>query len=169
MASGVALGVYRVERTIRGPLQPGNEVKVEEFLYATEGHTLDAQVVLFLNNGSLLPSGLRVVEGGKVFRFEQWNNPGGWTMVPQGSDPQDQWQARPSVDLATFERQIAAAIARADMFRKASALTDRDRRRAALLALFVPPGGPKPFGGFYQDVLAQEAEQLLVKAGDVEA
>ena len=163
---------YRVTRVVTGKLAKGAEIAVEEFLYNTDRVKLDPQAVLFLvqRDGKLdlVMSGLRVVQGGKVFRFEQWNNPGGWEMVPQGDDPADIWNGTAApIDLATFARALDAAQHRVAAYNAALALTDRDRRRAALLALFAPPGGVAT-GGFFHDELAQGAEHALVNAGDVE-
>jgi len=107
------IGHYRVERALFGTMAKGMEVAVEQSLYATGRHNLDKRAVLFLVKGELVPSGMRVIEGGKVFRFEQFDNPGGWGMVPQGHDPQDNWQAGvAAVDLPTFEREVSDAVAR---------------------------------------------------------
>ena len=170
----VRLVHYEVERALRGAIAPGTALAFDEFLYDTDGHALAGEAVLFLYRDGhgelqLLPSGLRVVEGGKVYRFEQWSNPGGWQMVPQGHDPTDIWQTGSQpIDLAELEREIAAAGQRVAAFDAALAIADRDRRRAAILALFVPPGGPPPEMGFYRDVLANEAEQALARAGDLD-
>jgi len=163
---------YRVTRVVRGKLAVGAEVVVEEFLYTRDGVALDPQAVLFLatrdGKYDLVSSGLRVVQGGKVYRFEQYNNPGGWTMVPQGDDPTDIWNGTETpIDLAAFGRALDAAQHRVDALAAALAQTDRDRRRAAVLAVFAPPGGGTG-GGFYRDVLAQEAEQALVSVGDLD-
>ena len=163
---------YRVTRVVRGKLAVGAEVAVEEFLYTSDRVTLDPQAVLFLatrdGKYDLVSSGLRVVHAGKVYRFEQYDNPGGWTMVPQGDDPTDIWNGtKTPLDLPGFERALAAAQHRVDALAAALALTDRDRRRAAVIALFAPPGGGT-MGGFFHDELAQEAEQALVSAGDLD-
>jgi hypothetical protein len=163
------IGHYKVERALLGSLGTDADVAVEQFLYATDRHNLDPEVVLFLANGQLVSSGLRVIEAGKLFRFEQFSNPGGWAMVPQGHDPQDNWQANVSaVDLPTFERELAAAVARTQAFTAATAITDRDRRRTAMVDLLLPPGGPHAAGGFYDDELARRIEAALAAAGDVD-
>jgi hypothetical protein len=163
------IGHYRVERALFGTTAQGAEVAVEQSLYATGGHNLDKRVVLFLSKGELVPSGLRVIEGGKLFRFEQFNNPGGWAIVPQGRDPQDNWQAGvTAVDLPTFEQEVTDAVARVNGLATARAIADRATRRAAMLALLVPAGGPHAVGGFYVDELARSIERELVKAGDLD-
>ena len=91
---------YHVTRAIRGPIAAGTDLVLDDGLYATEGHAIDPEVVVFLHRADaggwyITSSGLRVVDGGQVFRFEQWDNPGGFTMVPQGHDPSDQWRAHP--------------------------------------------------------------------------
>ena len=156
---------YRVTRVLRGPIKVATEVEVWDSLYEKTSNT----VILFLDaKHELVISGLRAFENGKLLRFEQWNNPGGWTAVPQGEDPQDQWRTTPQLDLAGFERALAAAAKRIDAFEAAKQLTDVTKRRAALLALFAPPGGARGGGGFYHDELAERARVFLGGAGDIE-
>lgn len=159
---------YHVVRTLRGTVM--GDVDVDDQLYSTTGHKIDAHAVLFLahRDGAafLVSSGLRVTEGGKVFRFEQWDNPGGFTMVPQGKDPQDQWQGGTAqLDFAGLERAIGDAIRRVDAL--AAARTERDpaKRRLAVLAL-LPPRGAAESTGFYSDAFAHEAEAVV--ASDLE-
>jgi hypothetical protein len=163
---------YRVTRVVKGKLAIGDEVAVEEELYGTDRVKLDKAAVLFLapQHGKLelVSSGLRVVKDGGVYRFEQWDNPGGWTMVPQGNDPEDIWNAAVTpAGLPVFGHELDAAIARNDAFTAALGIRDRDKRRAALLALFAPPTGDGVSGGFFRDELAQQAEQALVAGGDL--
>ena len=171
----VRLVHYKVERALRGTIAPGTEVAVDELLYDTGDHLLSGEAVLFLHRDDqgalvLVPSGLRVIDGrGKVYRFEQWNNPGGWHAVEEGHDPADMWQAAiQPIDLPELEREIAAAGQRVAAFDAARTIADPARRRAAILALFVPPGGPRPEMGFYRDVLANEAELVLAHTGDLD-
>lgn len=161
---------YRVVRSLRGTRKPGEPLELQDRYYNTSGHTLDARVVVFLrtsdNKPWVVPSGLRVFEGGKAFRFEQHDNPGPYVMVAQGQDPQDQWKDVPQLDLAGLERAIADAQKRVETLAAAKSITDSAKRRATVLSLFPPPGGSG--GGFYVDLLAGQARVLLADAGDLE-
>ncbi|MBK7079061.1 MAG: hypothetical protein IPH44_43025 [Myxococcales bacterium] len=164
---------YHVTRAIRGPIAAGTDLVLDDGLYATEGHAIDPEVVVFLHRADaggwyITSSGLRVVDGGQVFRFEQWDNPGGFTMVPQGHDPSDQWRAAGvGVDRATFDRELTAAIARADGVAAALTITDPARRRAAALALVPPAGASRPSMGFYRDEVTARLAAGLAAAGDL--
>ncbi|MBL8622153.1 MAG: hypothetical protein JNK64_12645 [Myxococcales bacterium] len=166
---------YHVTRAIRGPIAVGSDLVLDDGLYATEGHTIEPEVVVFLHRVDaggwyITSSGLRVVEAGKVFRFEQWDNPGGFTMVPQGHDPADQWHATGApIDRATFDRELVAALARADGVAAALAITDPARRRAAALALAPPVGASRPSMGFYRDEVTARLAAGLAAAGDLAA
>ena len=162
---------YHVVRSIRGSLAAGTDVDLDDSLYATTGHAIDTRVVVFFSRApegwSITSSGLRVTDGGKVYRFEQWNNPGGFEIVPQGRDPQDNWNAdEAAIDLPTFERELDTAIHRVDALTAAENLTDVAKRRAAILAVLAPAGSSRPRMGFYVDELAERAATLLGKAGD---
>lgn len=165
---------YRVTRSIRGPLAVGVELAIDDRPYGTDGHAIDAEVVAFLRRDDrggwfLTSSGLRVTEGGKVFRFEQWNNPGGFTMVAQGHDPADAWNGDDAaIDRVTLERELAVAIARADGVAPALALTDPARRRAAAFALLPPAGVSEPGMGFYRDEVSARIAAGLAAAGDLD-
>lgn len=166
---------YHVTRAIRGPIAAGTDLILDDGLYATDGHALEPEVVVFLHRADaggwyITPSGLRVVERGAVFRFEQWDNPGGFTMVPQGHDPADQWHAASTpIDRATFDRELAAAMARADGVAPALAIADPARRRAAALALVAPVGASRPALGFYRDEVVARLAAGLAAAGDLAA
>jgi hypothetical protein len=163
---------YTVVRAIRGKLGAGATFDLDDQLYDLDG--TDARVTVFLTksqNGSWYPTsaGLRVVKDGKVFRFEQWQNPGGFTRVPQGHDPEDNWRASPQIDQGEFDRELAAAIARVDALPAPLALTDPAKRREALFALLPPLGSSHGGGGgFYTDVLTREVSGALGKRGDLE-
>jgi hypothetical protein len=164
---------YRVTRALRGPIAAGTDLVLDDGLYAIAGHAVEPEVVVFLHRADaggwyITSSGLRVVEGGKVFRFEQWDNPGGFTMVPQGHDPADQWHAPGApIDRATFDRELAVAVARADAVAAVLAITDPARRRAAALALLSPVGASRPSMGFYRDEVAARVAAGLAAAGDL--
>lgn len=81
---------YTVVRSLRGKLAPGADVLAWDELYGLgDMHAIDAEVLLFVQGDRLVSSGVRVFEHNQAFRFEQWNNPGGWQRVPQGKDPDD--------------------------------------------------------------------------------
>jgi hypothetical protein len=161
---------FHVLRVLRGTAVVGADVDIYDSLFSTDGKTLDREIVLFLDKtGELVSSGMRVSVGGKVFRFEQRRNPGGWEMVPQGEDPIDMWRTTPQLDVAGLERAITAAGKRLDAFAAARLERDPAKRRAAALALFAPPGATRGCcRGFYEDRLAEEATRMLAAAGDVE-
>ncbi len=156
---------FHVVKTLHGKA-PAADLDLDDQLYQEPDRVFDKRVYLFVTSHDgapyIVPSGLRVVEGGKVFRFEQWQNPGGWTPVAQGTDPSDQWRGDgKAIDVAEFERELAAAFARADAF--LAAKPDRH-----LLALLPPAGDARPQGGFYEDELGRRTQALLAKAGDLE-
>jgi hypothetical protein len=156
---------FHVVKTLRG-VAPAADLDLDDQLYQAPDRAFDKRVYVFVARRDaapyIVPSGLRVVEGGKVFRFEQWNNPGGWTPVAQGSDPSDQWRGDGvPIDVAEFERELAAAFTRADAF--LAAKPDRH-----LLALLPPAGDAQAQGGFYVDELGRRTQTLLAKAGDLE-
>ncbi len=161
---------YRVVKSLRGSRKAGDLVQVYDAHFSTTGHKLDTQAVLFVMsfNGTpnLVSSGLRVLENGKVWRFEQQNNPGPFDMVPQGRDPQDQWGlGGRQLDLAGLERAIADAQQRIDAVAAAKSIVDPAKRRTAVLAVFPKGTGAS---GFYVDLLAERARTQLVDAGDLE-
>jgi hypothetical protein len=163
---------YRVVRALRGTLPSGTDLALYDGLYDQRGHDLDTRVVLWLTRFDgewfITSSGMRVVENGKVFRFEQWNNPGGWSLVPQGSDPQDMWRiGTPQLDMAGCERAIAAALRRVDAFEAARVERDPVKRRASVLAVMAPAGAARA-DGFYRDALAEAGRAALAESGDLE-
>lgn len=192
------LGQYRVRRVLSGGgLSVGQTTTIDTTCYVQSGApfggtaipALDGVVVLFLTRpppaagaGSdlrLVPSGLRLVAGGKVFRFEQWSNPGCYVPVPQGPDPADvlrETPAGPQMDLAGLEAAIARAVRRVATFRtllgRAATGPELDRRREALGRFFGPPrerGFPdsRIGQGFYEDRLAVRAFEALLAQGDL--
>jgi hypothetical protein len=126
-----------------------------------------------------VPSGMRIVAGGGVYRFEQWNNPGAYQPVPQGEDPDDALvgtlEANPQpIDPATFEGQLQRAKARAELCATALALENVPLRNTTLLALlparrtFPPRERPRP-GGFPADLLSRRLREEIARSGDVDA
>ena len=113
--------LYTVTRTLRGDITIGTRLELEDGLYDLDG--VDPSVVLFLERieGRLyiVSSGVRVTKDGKVYRFEQWANPGGWARVPEldGSHTQ--------LDRAGFERAITAALRVADTLAAAAIVPPR--------------------------------------------
>ena len=178
---------YRVVRLIAGRgLRVGDTVTLDQRLYfvdttGTHGAPIAGPVepaaILFLRAGSdrsqpawsLVGSGLRIVAGGRVYRFEQWSNPGPYVAVPQRRDPEDvrgvatdeHW------DLARLEQGVAAAIARADRAR--AAIASRDP--AAVLALMPAEAVARDgFGGHaYEDRIAVRGFEALLAAGHLDA
>ncbi|MEI8256793.1 MAG: hypothetical protein WCJ30_14050 [Deltaproteobacteria bacterium] len=184
---------YRVTRVLAGSLAAGATLTLGDSGCVMDGSPygaahplpLDRSVVLFLSRVQpdprlppewrIVPSGLRVMSGGLVYRFEQWSNPGPYVPVPQGHDPEDARGGAPGatpVDLRAFEVMLAAAMARATAMHEALALTDVATRRARVVALLGAPVPPsvttgRP-GNFYEDVLAEGAATALATAGDID-
>ncbi|MBI5490400.1 MAG: HEAT repeat domain-containing protein [Deltaproteobacteria bacterium] len=121
-----------------------------------------------------VPSGMRILAGGKVYRFVQMSNPGAYEPVPQGDDPQDVLvgNLRPiePMDLLTFEGELADAKAKAERADAALALTDTATRNRALLDLLpprqtFPPRAEIPQGGFPADALSMRLREEIAKTG----
>ena len=95
---------YTVTNVYKGSLLSGQRLYVSHSSYdlaGTFGKVPDRKAVLFLREGKdgrLTPvaSGIRVLFGGMVYRFEQSENPGPYIPVPQGRDPADVRGARPA-------------------------------------------------------------------------
>jgi hypothetical protein len=162
-------GHYRVVRTLRGTMAMGSELELDDSLYDLSD--AEPRFVLFLSREAgelvLVSSGLRCTVEGQVYRFEQWNNPGGWTRVLEGTDPADPWQQTAELDMAGFERALAAAQRRIDAFSVADAELDPVKRRASLLAL-LPADAVHHGAGFYVDRLAARVKEALLAHGDLE-
>jgi hypothetical protein len=123
-----------------------------------------------------VPSGMRILADGKVYRFVQQSNPGAYEPFPQGDDPGDVLDGAlepvEPLDLAAFERELADAQARAERATTALAMTDPAARSAALLALLPPartfPPRERPWpAGFPADDLSRQLREELAKRGDV--
>ncbi|MBN1770537.1 MAG: hypothetical protein JXB32_04685, partial [Deltaproteobacteria bacterium] len=116
---------------------------------------------------------------GRVWRFEQWSNPGCYRPVPQGNDPQDvlvgSLEPNPQpLDVATFERELEAARVRAEACAQALAQTQVAARNALLLALLpparvFPPVQPIDGGGFAADGLSERMRDAIAESGDFES
>jgi hypothetical protein len=119
----------------------------------------------------LVHSGLRIIAGGRAYRFEQRINPGPYFPVPQGRDPEDIHGVATGVhwDRAELERAIIGAVERAERAR--SAIAARDPAR--ILALFQADPvdatwGPFP-GSHYEDRIATLGFDALIDAGEIDA
>lgn len=126
-----------------------------------------------------VPSGMRLVAEGRIWRFEQWSNPGGYRPVPQGHDPQDvlvgSLEPNPQpLDVATFERELERARLRAEACAAVLAVSDARARNALLLTLLPPPRSFPPAqridgGGFPADGLSERLRAAIAESGDFDA
>ena len=125
-----------------------------------------------------VPSGQRLLAGGRVYRVEQMSNPGAYAPVPQGPDPDDVfgwvagWGA--PLTLAAFEIELDEARQKAEAARSALDLPDRTQRLAALLDLLPPPAtfpgrARFPANGFAADALSRHIQHAIAAEGDVDA
>lgn len=147
------------------------------------GTAIDDEVILFLKKNesatstepySLVASGLRVQLAGKVFRFEQFDNPGPYIPVPQGHDPLDLYEDRAGSDpltLEDFEVDLLKAIARAGRVHEA-VRAPADHRRE-LVELVGPTDGDlatarviAPFS-FWYDAVATAALEAIGRTKDI--
>lgn len=81
----------------------------------------------------VVPSGVRTFLDGKVQRFVQMNNPGGYSPVPQ--EAEEGRPGREGLDLAGLEREIDCATARAAQIEAALEAPDSPARRDRLVDL----------------------------------
>ncbi len=126
-----------------------------------------------------VPSGMRLVAEGRVYRFSQMMNPGPYGPVPQGRDPEDLFVGTLALDpqpltVAEFLVELEQAARRAAESRAALAIEDVDERNAALLALLPPPMEFPPreravSWGFQADALSRHLQQEIGRSGDLEA
>ena len=203
---------YRVDRTLKGDLAPGEEVEVYDDAYSSEiapaydwsdptapvqlpAPELEPQVYLFLEpSGRRLiaegvtdgeglfqkvPSGIRVLAGGGVYRVEQWSNPGAYRPVPQGPDPEEFGgmllpnEVHPLPPEA-FELELREAAHRAEKCAMVLAIEDPVERNTTLLQLLPParsfPGPVRvPGGGFATDALSLHLQRAVAESGDLDA
>lgn len=157
LAERTSPGHYKVIKALRGTAT--GELALDDSLYDVP-KTAAARCWVFVRGGRI--ASLRNVVDGKVVRYEQRNNPGGWDPVPQGQDPVDQWRTTPQLDVPAFEQALAAAFARADGLKAAVA---RGAKRDALLA-FLAPSGDARAAGFYVDEIATAIEDVLAHDQD---
>jgi hypothetical protein len=195
----VSATTYAITKVYAGKLAAGTSLEVLDDAYdetfdpgyGPGDAKPDPTVVLFirkvdpaslapgLENGpgwSVVPSGMRVMFSGRVYRFEQLSNPGLYRPVPQGRDPYDVRDELPvaeAVDLATFEEDLGRALERVVRYREALGQKNGSERSAKLLAVLDEPD-PIPLmyaeryglGGFYEDALGQEIIGLFHEEGD---
>lgn len=125
-----------------------------------------------------VPSGQRLLAGGRVYRFEQQSNPGAYAPVPQGPDPEDvfgradRWGV--ALTLAEFDAELGEARARAEAAVAALAREDRTERTAAILELLpaaatFPARVRFPITGFAGDALSRHLQQAVSAEGDLDA
>ncbi len=157
---------------------PGIENRVFLFLRTSPPRLIREGVQ---DSGPLMkvPSGMRLIADGKVYRFEQWSNPGGYAPVPQGPDPDDVLGRRAVVDpqpldLPRFAVELEQAAARAHACEVALAIEDPAERNAALLPLLPEPRSYPPVtrmsgGGFPADALSREILGVIAHGGDLDA
>ncbi len=187
----------RVTRVYKGHLATGGDFEISYDGYSLvpfsfwgapdAGPPPGDEMVLFLKRRQsegdagpglwLVPSGLRILLGSKVQRFEQWNNPGGYVPVPQGHDPFDLYgdaRGGQGLDLAGFEVELEKAQARADQVSTALAAPDGPSARRHLIELCGPPSrDDEPrgiaLGGFFSNLAAGKMVSELAKRGDLRA
>jgi hypothetical protein len=179
---------YRVTRSFRGPLHAGDELSLDDGNYALDSGVsvkpLDTTVVLFLvrtpdaerssapQPWMIVPSGLRIVSQGRVYRFEQLRNPGLFVPVPQGHDPEDargELSDPQAVELIAFEAMLHAAIAQVAAFRATLLLPTPDARAQVRQLLGPPRDFFVPLHSYsYDNVLADESMSAFTAAGDVD-
>lgn len=163
----VALPVPDLEPQVYLFLEPSAQRLISEGV--TDGEGLYQKV----------PSGIRVLAGGGVYRMEQWSNPGAYRPVPQGPDPEEVlgWlspaEFRPLTPEA-FELELREAALRAEQCSMALAIEDPAERNATLLQLLPPPRsfpGPErvPGGGFATDALSIQLQRAIAGSGDLDA
>jgi hypothetical protein len=197
---------YRVIKRYKGSLGRGRFVMVHDSVYRkrladhyrlgpdnkaqrVKGKSAD-RYVLFLGpevsgrRGSpkahlLVPSGMRLIIGKRIYRMEQHSNPGGYQPVPQGLDPDDVaglipplpgGRAHTPITLTAFEGELAQGAARSNAVLQAQRIPDPALRNRLLLNLLPPPRRfPRRVrygsAGFYADDLARRIQAAIVASG----
>lgn len=199
----VSAAAYKIKKVYMGTLEAGKSVEILD-----DGYTMDHPIsldvalpapdkdrVLFISkidkdglpadlkknnppSWSVVPSGMRIMISGQVYRFEQFSNPGLYQPTPQGRDPYDVRDELPietGVSLATFEADLEKAMERANAFSEALKQTDKSKRNARLLEVLaahdpIHPLTPYRYGfnGFYSDAIGQDILELFHKEGDMQ-
>lgn len=169
-----------------GSLDVGETVDVALAAYGPESFARADEVIVFIRAPSRregparwpVASGVRLVDGGRVLRFVQFDNPGLYGPVPQGRDPYDVMHdprgGGEAVALAEFEEDLARAIARAGKVpRLLEDLKSPAGRRRALAWIGPPPGTederPVVAGEFefFEDLVGTAILEALARTGDV--
>jgi hypothetical protein len=186
---------YRVEKAYAGELKVGDVIEALDD-YAREPadewprrkpHVVSDEVIAFLVRPrdrsrawqwECVESGLRIALDGRVQRFHQDSNPGGYGPVPQGPDPWDLLgdpRGDVPLDWQGFESELAGAMARVERVRAAlrGDLRSEAGTRALLETLGPLPEDEAPSWsgepGFYVDLVASEAVKALEATGDLTA
>src|SRR4029453_15520117 len=109
---------FRAKKVYRGSIVPGEELTVAISRYELKGgqapfsgtqlETIDVEKILFhkeINPAPLVPSGIKVLSGGKVFGFSQMSNPGPYSLYPH-QPPRDEIEDAESVAVARLSEGI---------------------------------------------------------------
>jgi hypothetical protein len=199
----VSATTYKIKKVYMGTLAAGKSIEILDDGYSMD-HPLSLDValpapdkdrVLFIGkidaaglptdlkksnppSWSVVPSGMRIMISGQVYRFEQFSNPGLYQPTPQGRDPYDVRDELPvavGVSLATFEADLEKAMERAKAFSGALKQTDKSKRNAQLLEVLaacdpIHPLTPYRYGfhGFFADAIGQDVLELFHKEGDMQ-
>lgn len=188
-AHGSTITLLRVDHVYSGALERGATIELDLGLYGLEVDPFDRgskrpapgdPVVLFLaraprSTGAasaepelyVVSSGMRVLIDGRVHRFEQWSNPGGFRPVPQVREPCDRSAAgscEEPVSFGPFERDLSAALERSKLAREA--LASSTTSVAALLDWIGPAESAAErrsivLGGYVVDEIAARASELV--------
>jgi hypothetical protein len=192
---GSTITTLRIEQVYVGSLERGATIELDLGLYGLALDPYDRAskkadpkdpVALFLARAArsagaasaepelyVVSSGMRVSIDGRMYRFEQWSNPGGFAPVPQVAEPCDDGalgRCDEPVSFERFERDLRAGITRAKQAREAfaSSLTSV----AALLDWIGPPEGAPGagrvvLGGYVVDAIAVRASELVAERGEL--
>ena len=191
LATGAEIEVY--DDAYRLDLEPGLGDPASPELVSAPEHS--AVVYLFVESAAprqitetttdgeglyqKVPSGMRIVVDGGVYRFAQRSNPGAYAPLPLGPDPAEvlglaqEWATAP-VSVEVFEHQLRRAAERAERCEAALATEDVAERNVAILELLPPPRRfPEPMPhittGFAADALSRQLQAEIGRSGDLEA
>lgn len=192
---GSRITSLRVDQVYAGSLERGATIELDLGLYGLALDPFDSSskkpdpkdpVVLFLARAArstaapsaepelyVVSTGMRVTIEGRVHRFEQWSNPGGYAPVVQVAEPCDDGalgRCDEAVSLQRFERDLLAAITRSREAREAFA--NSKTSVSALLDWIGPREGSLGRGrvvlaGYVVDVLADRAMELVAERAEL--
>lgn len=194
LASGGRATTFEVVRSYKGSAKKGERIEVNgpsAYAFAGMGEASARQavpevLVLFVTKAPAPPgdppwhitlSGVRMVQAGKAFRFEQHSNPGPYVPVPHRRDPfdllglpgaGDQLTAAQLHDNLEEGRDAAHAVERALL------ISDADKARAALVASIGPPIEARAHAsvaadaGFFRDIAATRILRRLAQLDDLD-